>query len=144
MAKIEEAEDSESLQNMIDDADILFSRLIRLKYADEKGYVRCYTSGVKMRYQDSQCGHFISRKHLGLRWDENNARPQTSYDNCTLHGNLDVFRQKLNEEKPGLVEWLEEAARQVHKPTREEMRELIVSLRYKVKLLEGKLKKNTQ
>lgn len=140
-AKMEEAEGDESLQNLIEDADALFSRLIRLKWADSEGFVACYTSGKRLHYTQMQCGHFISRKHLGLRWNEDNARPQTEYDNCHLHGNLIVFRQKLEEEKPGLVDYLEEAARSVYKPTREELRELITNLRWKVKLAESKLKK---
>jgi hypothetical protein len=138
----EAGEDSESLQNLIEDADALFSRYLRLKYARPDGMVQCYTSGVWMRYQDAQCGHFISRKHLGLRWDENNCRVQSQHDNEFLDGNLEVFRAKLEQEKPGLVEWLEEQSRQVYKPTREEMRELIAGLRYKLKIVESKLKKN--
>jgi hypothetical protein len=141
IAEYEESEDSESLQNLIEDADALHSRYIRLKYADANGMVSCYTSGKRLHYTRMQCGHFISRKHLGLRWSDDNTRPQSEYDNCHLSGNLEVFREKLEAEKPGIVEYLEEQARQVAKPTREEMRELIASLRYKLKIVESKLKK---
>lgn len=137
----EDAEGDQSLQNLIEDADALHSRYIRLKYADANGMVSCYTSGRRLHYTQMQCGHFISRKHLGLRWSDDNTRPQSEYDNCHLSGNLEVFREKLEAEKPGIVEYLEEQARQVAKPTREEMRELIASLRYKLKIVESKLKK---
>jgi hypothetical protein len=137
----EDEEEGESLQNLIEDADFLFSRLIRIRYADEKGYVRCFTSGVKMHWTKAQCGHFISRSHLGLRWEETNARPQSEHDNCHLSGNMEVYEQKLEAEHPGIVEFLREQARQVCKPTRGEMRELIASLRFKLKIAESKLKK---
>jgi hypothetical protein len=142
MEAFEDEEDNESLKNLIEDADFLFSRLIRIRYADEKGYVHCYTSGVKLHWTKAQCGHFISRSHLGLRWEETNARPQSEHDNCHLSGNLEVYEQKLEAEHPGIVEFLREQARQVCKPTRGEMRELIASLRFKLKIAESKLKKS--
>ncbi len=136
-----EDEKDESFMNLVDDLDFVFSRYIRLLHSDEKGIADCYTSGVKKRWQELQCGHFVSRGNYATRWLVDNCRPQTEFENCHLHGNLEVFRKKLNEEKPGLAEWLEEQGRQVCKPSRDELKQLISEYRFKVKLLEAKIKK---
>jgi hypothetical protein len=140
LEKHEEQEDGESFSNLRDDLDVWFSRYIRLKYADAKGFVFCYTSGVKSRWQDAQCGHFVPRGNLATRWMEQNCRPQSKNDNEYLDGNLKVFRQKLEQEQAGLPEWLEEQGRQVVKPTHDELKQLIIDYRYKVRLLEKKFK----
>jgi hypothetical protein len=140
IAAHEEAEDDENLQSLIEDCDIWFSKYIRLHYASTEGLLRCYTSGQVLRWQDAQCGHYISRKHLATRWLPENCRPQSAYENCNLHGNLEVFKRKLSEEKQGLPEWLEQQSRIITKPTREELSSLLREYRYKVKILESKLK----
>lgn len=140
----EEVEQDESLQNLVEDADVWFSKYIRLLYASSDGMVECYTSGKKMRWQEIQCGHFISRKHFATRWMPDNCRPQSEYENCHLHGNMEVFRKKLEQERSGLPEWLEEQAREVCKPTRDELKQLIIEYRGKVKMLEMKLKNPLQ
>lgn len=141
VAAHEESEDSESRNNLISDCDIWFSKYIRLKYSNENGFVRCYTSDKEMRWQDAQCGHFISRSHLATRWLEDNARPQSEYDNCHLHGNLQEFEKRLEAEKSGIVEWLKDQAREISKPTLDELKAIASDFRWKTKLLEKKLKK---
>ena len=136
----EEQEVDEDLQGLVDDLDMWFSKFIRLYYADSKGFVLCYTSGRKMNWKQAQCGHFISRKHFATRWLPENCRPQSPTDNCLLDGNLEVFEKKLEEENKGIVSWLKEQAREVCKPTREQLKQLIVEYRSKVKILEQKIK----
>lgn len=140
IAEYEGQEQDESLQNLIADLDFVFSRFIRLKYCDENGIVECFTSGVKMRWQEAQCGHFVPRANLATRWLEDNCRPQSEYQNCHLSGNLKVFREKLELERHILPEWLEEQGREVCKPSREELKQLIILYRNKVKIIEKKIK----
>lgn len=127
--------DDESFSNLIEDLDFIFSQYIRLKYADKDGIVECFTSGKKFHWTKIQCGHFIPRGNLATRWLEQNCRPQSEYDNCFLNGKLDVFESKLEEEKAGTVEYLRELAHTVSKPTRDEIRSLIIEYRHKVNLL---------
>jgi len=141
IAAYEEMEQDENLSSLIDDLDVWFSKYIRLLYASPEGFVRCYTSGLILRWQDAHCGHFISRKNLATRWLPDNCRPQSEHQNCMLHGNLEVFKRKLEEEKSGITDWLEQQAREVCKPSREELKSLIIEYRHKVKLLEKKIKK---
>jgi hypothetical protein len=131
----------ESMSNLIEDLDRVFSHFIRLKYSDKYGMVKCYTSSKLMHYKTAQCGHFIPRAHLATRWMEDNCRPQSQYDNCYLSGNLEVFAKNLEAEKPGITAFLQEQAREVVKPTREEMKGMIADYRKRNELLLSKLEK---
>lgn len=135
IAEHEDELETESLQNLVADLDMVFSRYIRLRSADKQGYLECYTSGKRLLWQEAQCGHFISRSNYATRWMEQNVRPQSDHDNCALHGNLKVFAAKLEEESKGITEWLLEQSRQVYKPTRDELKQLLIEYRYKLKLL---------
>lgn len=141
MAKVSErAIEEDNLQDLIKDADAIFSKYIRLKYADEDGMVACYTCGNKKHWTLQQNGHFIPRANIFLRYDERNCRPQDSDCNEYKRGNMSVFNQKLEEERPGIVDILREEAALVHKTTREELRQLISEYSIKVKQLKSKLK----
>jgi len=41
--------------------DSIFSRYIRLSYADNNGMVKCVTSGDMYHWKNIQNGHFITR-----------------------------------------------------------------------------------
>ena len=73
-------------QRAIDTADRWFSRWVRI--SNKKNtingsdvYCQCYTTKKYYHIKDIQCGHFISRGHFSVRWDETNARPQSIYAN---------------------------------------------------------------
>ena len=56
--------------------DAVFSKYIRLRYADKLGYCRCATCGVKKHWKELQCGHFVPRNYLNTRWLIQNCMPQ--------------------------------------------------------------------
>jgi hypothetical protein len=141
IAECEEQEMDESLSNLTADLDAVFSRYIRLKYCNEYGEVKCFTSDKKMRWQEAQCGHYIPRTHMATRWMEQNCRPQSEHDNCILSGNIEVFKERLEAENSGITTWLTEQSREVVKPTRDELKGLIANYRFKVRVLEKKIKK---
>src|SRR5215831_11907532 len=71
LIRINEAEEKEdNLSELIKECDALFSKYIRLKNADKNGMVKCYTCSDKKRWQEQQCGHYISRYNMFLRFDE--------------------------------------------------------------------------
>lgn len=72
-------------------ADRVFSEYCRLYYADEYGYVRCITSGVKMFWDKSQCWHYISRAVMKYRYDILNCYPQSYRENVELSWNYKVY-----------------------------------------------------
>tara|TARA_R100000231_G_scaffold60251_3_gene49263 strand:+ start:257 stop:697 length:441 start_codon:yes stop_codon:yes gene_type:complete len=89
-----------SRKNLIKRLDKIFSEYIRLKYADKKGMVKCYTCGKKKYWQKDgmQAGHMISRKSRILRWSEFNVRPQCYSCNCHFYGRQLEFALNLNKE----------------------------------------------
>lgn len=131
---------SEDLSGLIEDADAIVSLYVRLKAADELGNCQCYTCPKIAPYQELQCGHYIRRGNLLLRWDvDRNLRPQCSYCNCNKHGNLAKFAQNLERDQPGLPDILMEESVIVYKPSREEIRQIIAQYAPLVKSLKNKM-----
>jgi hypothetical protein len=91
-----------------------------------------------MRWQEIQCGHFIPRANLGTRWLEANCRPQSMEENYYKLGNLEEFENKLDAENNGVVEYLRETARQVARPTKDELKALIIEYRSKLNFVKKK------
>lgn len=132
--------EDEDLSSLIEDADTVFSRFIRLKYANENGIVKCYTCDTKKHWTMMQNGHFVGRANLFARWDERNCRPQCSVCNEVKRGNLSAYRENLDKENYGVAEYLLDEMKLVYKPTRDEIRSVISEYSEKVKQLKSKLK----
>ena len=116
--------------------DYVYSRWLRIANAEKDLRVECYTCGKKEDFKKMQCGHFISRVNLGLRWENSNTKPQCKNCNEFLKGNIEVFSKKLEEEKNGIVEWLTEQSRIVYSPTRDELKELLINYTAKLRIVE--------
>jgi hypothetical protein len=127
--------DDENLSELISECDVLFSKYIRMKYADKKGIVKCYTCEKPFKISEVQNGHYISRYNLFLRFDERNCRPQCEYCNCHKRGNLLIFGKKLEAEHEGITEILLEESHIIYKPTREELKQLALDLKTKISKL---------
>lgn len=135
----EEMIKEEDLSDLISDADTVFSQYIRLKYANERGMVKCYTCDDLKHWTMVQNGHYISRSHLYLRWDERNCRPQCRNCNEFHHGNIAIYRERLDKESQGLPEYLYDDMKIIHKPTRAELKQLVADYAPKVKELKKRL-----
>lgn len=83
---------------MENELDRVFSLLVRQRYADWKGSVRCYTCSWVGDWREAQCGHFIKRANEAVRWDDDNARPQCPSCNMFADGKADVFEEELRDE----------------------------------------------
>ena len=138
LARINKAEEDETLPVLIDEVDELFSKYIRLKYADKKGIAECYTCGDKKRWQEQQCGHFKTRAIMYLRFDERNVRVQCKSCNEFKRGNITVFRNRLESEYPGITEILDEEMRTIYKYTRHELKQLKNGLMLKIHALKNR------
>jgi hypothetical protein len=131
----EEAEAVEDLGTLIEELDDVFSKYIRLKNSDANGICGCFTCANRVRWQEIQCGHYISRKCMFLRWDERNTAPQCSNCNCNKNGNLAIYGQRLELASPNITEILLEESRIVHKWSREELRSMITDYSKRIKLI---------
>ena len=83
--------------------DKIFSQYIRLEQADDKGMCICVSCGVMKHWQDIDAGHFYSRRHRSVRWDEMNVHPECKWDNRFnvdhLHGYFAFMLNRYGEEK---------------------------------------------
>lgn len=131
----------EELSDLIMDADAVFSRYIRLRDANSKGYLNCYICQSPVKWQQAQCMHFVKRGNLFLRWDERNCK--TGDKNCNEYkgGNYLLYVKRLEAESPGITSILMEESRLVYKPTRTEIKNIITEYTIKLKQLQNELSK---
>jgi hypothetical protein len=83
---------------LVEKLDEVFSKYIRLFYADWKGEIRCYTCDTRYHWKEVDAGHFISRESQILRFEEDNVRPQCRDCNRFGNGMPVVFEQELRDE----------------------------------------------
>lgn len=76
--------------------DSIFSRFIRLRNADDDGYVSCVTCLKVDHWKNLQCGHFMSRRHSSTRWDEDNCQVQCYSCNVMQQGKQYEFSKWLD------------------------------------------------
>ena len=124
-------------QELILDIDRIVSRYVRLAAAGKDLKCDCYTCSTRKSWTVMQCGHFISRKHLATRWDLANMKPQCSYCNINLYGNLEVYAEKLEWEHKGITTYLQDQARAVAKPTLNELKMILCDFQQKLKAVEN-------
>ena len=79
-----------------------FSRYIRVKDADENGYVKCVTCGHMTEWDKAHAGHFkhASKGNIAT-YDERNVNPQCRSCNMYKHGSLAEYAVYL-EQKHGV------------------------------------------
>jgi hypothetical protein len=130
----------DGLSDLIEILDHIFSRYIRLKYADKDGYVTCFISGTRHHWKEIDNGHFISRANMFLRFDERNCRPCSITENRYKDGNIPGYAKKLEEETPGIVDILMEEAHVVCKWSRAELNAMIVDYRKRGELILKEIK----
>src|SRR3990167_553669 len=75
--------------------DKYFSEYIRLRDSKD-GICRCVTCGKLFFWKNGDCGHFISRKYLSLRWDEKNCGAQCKSCNLFNQGEQYKFVKAIN------------------------------------------------
>lgn len=112
--------------------DRVFSQLVRLLGADQKGQCRCFTCGRVGYWKRGgiECGHYRSRSHMTLRWDLHNAKPQCSHCNQVLSGNLQVYAERLGKE---IISYLDQRSKVSIKLTDGEIRDLRLQMEKQVK-----------
>jgi len=106
--------------------DKWFSLYIRLRDADDLGFVKCYTSGRYYHYKSIHAGHFMSRKCLSTRYCELNVQPQSIADNLFGQGEQYKFGLNLDAQYgEGTAESLQIKSRQIQKFSRVDYEEKI-------------------
>lgn len=135
LSKHEDTIEEESIRNLIEDLDAVFSRYIRLKNSDKEGNTICCTCGSKQHYTETDAGHYIPRANLSTRWNEYNVSPQCKQCNRLEYGKQKEFEAYIEKNNKDMVETLKELSKQIYKPSREELKGLIGEYRFKLKLI---------
>lgn len=76
----------------------IFSKYIRLKYADKNGMEFCYTCPTRKEWKQIQAGHGLGGRHNAVLFMEEFVRPQCVGCNMYGGGKYAIFTQKLMEE----------------------------------------------
>ena len=106
---------------LIKELDVLFSQFIRLSNSID-GFCTCVTCGRVYEWKKIQAGHFMSRQHYSVRWDERNVKPQCYGCNVMQQGRQFEFSKYLGEELSNELYLL---SKQTRKFTENELEELI-------------------
>ena len=75
--------------------DRVFSEYIRRRDADQNGLIICISCGKIAPWKESDCGHYINRKHNSTRYDEKNCNAQCRSCNRFDEGNIQGYRKGL-------------------------------------------------
>lgn len=67
--------------NLIAKLDKVFSAYIRLRDTMPNGYFVCISCGQIKKFEECDCGHFYSRKHMATRFDEDNSHGECRFCN---------------------------------------------------------------
>lgn len=122
----ESEEDTESVAILKKDADVLFSRLIRLRAAEpETGICYCYICHSPVHYTEAQAMHYVGRVDSSLRLHPKNVRVGDKKCNEYLDGNLKKYAERLDDEEKDLSEWLYVEGNKPYKFWREELKQMI-------------------
>jgi hypothetical protein len=76
---------------LIKKLDTVYSLYIRYRDLDNNGLARCFTCGKRDDPKNLHCGHYWSRRHLSVRWEEANTEVQCYACNCMQEGNKPAF-----------------------------------------------------
>lgn len=75
----------------------IFSKFIRLKYADWRGYCTCVTCGKVQSWKEMQAGHFIPGRMNSILFEERGVHPQCYLCNGPLKGNPRKYEAFMKE-----------------------------------------------
>lgn len=114
---------------LIKELDVIFSQYIRLSNSID-GFCTCVTCGRVYEWKKIQAGHFMSRQHYSVRWDERNVKPQCYGCNVMQQGRQYEFSKYLGQELSNELYLL---SKQTRKFTENELEEMIQE--YKSRLI---------
>ena len=114
-----------TVQKLKKELDTIFSRYIRLKYADANGYVQCFTCGRMYFWKEIQNGHYVRREYNATRYHEKNCHPQCVGCNMFKAGNMDEYTLNLVKKYgDGILEELNALKHTIKQFTCEELEEM--------------------
>jgi hypothetical protein len=81
------------------------------------------------------CGHFVPRANMALRWDLRNLRPQCVNCNRLNYGKISVYEKNLEKETNGSVGDLLADSKRFCRFSERDMLEMIIHIKNKLKTI---------
>lgn len=81
--------------NLVAKLDRIFALYIRLRDVMPNGYVRCISCGQIKSFDDVDCGHFYSRRHMATRYNEDNCHAECKFCNRFSSDHLIGYQRNL-------------------------------------------------
>lgn len=127
---------TKTVAKLVEDAAKELQLLVRLKAADDNGYVSCVTCGKTSHYKDGmEGGHYIPRGKMATKILEENIHPQCTYCNRFNAENAKLAYRRWMDDYygPEFVEELERMAKEPKRWYRAEVEEMIKDFREQIK-----------
>ncbi len=113
-----------------------FSRYVRLRNADSRGYATCFTCGATKHWKEVDAGHFMSRAAMSTRWHELNVQFQCKPCNGFRSGEQYKFAQELDRVYgEGTADELVRMSKEMRKYSIEELEEILEHYRHEARKL---------
>lgn len=123
------------LQDLVNTADAIFSKYIRLKAADENGIINCFICGMPYTIAESDAMHYVRRGNMFLRYDERNVKAGCKGCNQHKGGNYIEYTRQLEKLSPGITEYLLTEGNLVYKYSHDELKAMIADYSKRIKQL---------
>ena len=105
--------------------DTWFSKFIRIRDASQYGTCQCVTCDNVKHYKEMDAGHFMSRRYMATRWDEQNVHAQCQRCNQYAAGEQYKHGKIINlRYGEGTSDYLMTKSRSLQKFTKKEVMEL--------------------
>jgi hypothetical protein len=106
--------------------DEIYSKLVRMKNANWKGYVKCITCGKELMWNEGMdAGHYVSRTFHNTRYYDKNVHPQCASCNRFHEGKKDDYALwLLKKYGDGILEELNKLKNSQKKYTEQELKEM--------------------
>lgn len=114
------------------------SEWTRRKWADKNGYVTCITCGAKIHWKEANASHWKHGHSKKSFLMEENLNPSCVRCNMYLSGNLGEYTLWLiNKYGHDTIDKIQKASKEIWKPSRQEIEDLIITYKTKLELLGG-------
>lgn len=125
-------------QKLVRKLDDAFAEYVKLRDADENGIVTCITCGDKHHWTEVDCGHYLLRGNMSVRWELKNCHGQCRLCNSTHDGRADIHGEAIDRKYgPGTTDKLEKQGREERHFSEYELQGMIDELRKEIKALKA-------
>jgi hypothetical protein len=140
MATLTKRKSGPTRSQLIKKADKYFSLAVRYRDGKKRGgewYTICITCDKWIPLKQCHAGHFMSRRYIATRWDDDNVNGQCSGCNTFRAGEQYKYSKALElKYGTGTAERLHKQAQKIKKITTQELEDIINEAKEQIKFYE--------